>query len=57
MADTIADDAAAEIRAATNLTSNLIATLVVGRWAGAVDMVKARRELEVGFVETVSPAA
>jgi Na+/H+-dicarboxylate symporter len=27
----------AEIRAATNLTSNIIATLVIGRWAGAVD--------------------
>ena len=27
----------AEIRAATNLTSNIIATLVVGRWVGAVD--------------------
>jgi Na+/H+-dicarboxylate symporter len=27
----------AEIRAATNLASNIIATLVVGRWVGAVD--------------------
>lgn len=35
----------AEIRAATNLTSNIIATLVVGRWVGAVDMETARREL------------
>jgi aerobic C4-dicarboxylate transport protein len=35
----------AEIRAATNLTSNIIATLVIGRWAGAVDMATARREL------------
>jgi aerobic C4-dicarboxylate transport protein len=35
----------AEIRAATNLTSNIIATLVIGRWVGAVDMVAARREL------------
>jgi Na+/H+-dicarboxylate symporter len=35
----------AEIRAATNLTSNIIATLVIGRWAGAVEMAKARREL------------
>jgi aerobic C4-dicarboxylate transport protein len=26
-----------EIRAATNLTSNIIATLVIGRWTGAVD--------------------
>jgi aerobic C4-dicarboxylate transport protein len=38
----------AEIRAATNLTSNIIATLVVGRWAGAVDMATARRELDPG---------
>lgn len=35
----------AEIRAATNLTSNIIATLVVGRWVGAVDMAQARAEL------------
>jgi Na+/H+-dicarboxylate symporter len=35
----------AEIRAATNLTSNIIATLVIGRWAGAVEMATARREL------------
>jgi aerobic C4-dicarboxylate transport protein len=44
----------AEIRAATNLTSNIIATLVVGRWAGAVDMAKANAELEAGFVETAA---
>jgi Na+/H+-dicarboxylate symporter len=42
----------AEIRAATNLTSNIIATLVVGRWAGAVDMAVAKAELAAGFVET-----
>jgi aerobic C4-dicarboxylate transport protein len=42
----------AEIRAATNLTSNIIATLVVGRWAGAVDMAAASAELQAGFVET-----
>jgi Na+/H+-dicarboxylate symporter len=42
----------AEIRAATNLTSNIIATLVVGRWVGAVDMVVAKAELQAGFVET-----
>ena len=35
----------AEIRAATNLTSNIIATLVVGRWVGAIDLERARREL------------
>lgn len=42
----------AEIRAATNLTSNIIATLVVGRWVGGVDMTIATAELEAGFVET-----
>jgi aerobic C4-dicarboxylate transport protein len=42
----------AEIRAATNLTSNIIATLVVGRWVGAVDMNVAAAELRAGFVET-----
>jgi aerobic C4-dicarboxylate transport protein len=41
----------AEIRAATNLTSNIIATLVVGRWVGGVDMKLATAELEGGFVE------
>ena len=35
----------AEIRAATNLTSNIIATLVVARWSGTVDMAKAARAL------------
>lgn len=35
----------AELRAATNLVSNIVATLVVARWAGAVNMVTARREL------------
>jgi Na+/H+-dicarboxylate symporter len=38
----------AEIRAATNLTSNIVATLVIGRWAGAVEMTAARRELGCG---------
>jgi Na+/H+-dicarboxylate symporter len=42
----------AEIRAATNLLSNIIATLVVGRWAGGVDMKIAEAELRTGFVET-----
>jgi aerobic C4-dicarboxylate transport protein len=41
----------AEIRAATNLTSNIIATLVVGRWVGGVDMTTATAELRTGFVE------
>src|SRR6202040_241947 len=42
----------AEIRAATNLTSNIIATLVIGRWVGAIDMNVAASELRAGFVET-----
>ena len=47
----------AEIRAATNLTSNIIATLVVGRWAGSVDMPTAEAELRTGFTENeVVPA-
>ena len=41
----------AEIRAATNLTSNIIATLVVGRWVNGVDMSVAEAELRTGFVE------
>jgi aerobic C4-dicarboxylate transport protein len=36
----------AEIRAATNLTSNIIATLVIGRWVGAIDMAQAQAELD-----------
>ena len=42
----------AEIRAATNLTSNIIATLVVGRWVNGIDMEVATAELRAGFVET-----
>jgi aerobic C4-dicarboxylate transport protein len=42
----------AEIRAATNLTSNIVATLVVGRWVDGVDMKTATAELRAGFVET-----
>jgi Na+/H+-dicarboxylate symporter len=42
----------AEIRAATNLISNIIATLVVGRWVGAIDMDVANAELQAGFIET-----
>jgi Na+/H+-dicarboxylate symporter len=41
----------AEIRAATNLTSNIIATLVVGRWVDGIDMTTATDELRAGFVE------
>jgi len=50
----------AEIRAATNLTSNVIATLVVARWAGAIDMAKAARALsgdESASAETTLAAA
>jgi Na+/H+-dicarboxylate symporter len=41
----------AEIRAATNLTSNIIATLVVGRWVGGIDMSIATAQLRTGFFE------
>jgi Na+/H+-dicarboxylate symporter len=34
-----------EIRAAGNLTSNIVATLVVARWTGAVDLAHAKRML------------
>ncbi len=47
----------AEIRAATNLTSNIIATLVVGRWVDGVDMKIATAELGAGFVESVETRA
>ena len=43
----------AQIRAGTNLTSNIIATLVVGRWVGGIDMPTANAELQAGFTETV----
>jgi len=32
-----------EIRAAANLTSNIVATLVVARWTGAIDLVHAKQ--------------
>jgi Na+/H+-dicarboxylate symporter len=34
-----------EIRAAGNLTSNIVATLVVARWTGAIDLAVAKRSL------------
>ncbi|GAC1329864.1 MAG: dicarboxylate/amino acid:cation symporter [Beijerinckiaceae bacterium] len=40
-----ADRFMAAIRAATNLTSNIIATLVISRWTDSVDMRVARMEL------------
>jgi aerobic C4-dicarboxylate transport protein len=51
-----ADRFMAQIRAGTNLTSNIIATLVVGRWVGGIDMPKARSELQAGFTETADVA-
>ena len=51
-----ADRFMAQIRAATNLTSNIIATLVVGRWVGGIDMGTASAELQAGFTETVDVA-
>jgi aerobic C4-dicarboxylate transport protein len=47
-----ADRFMAQIRAGTNLTSNIIATLVVGRWVGGIDMPTAAAELQAGFTET-----
>ena len=51
-----ADRFMAQIRAATNLTSNIIATLVVGRWVGSIDMPTASAELQAGFSETADAA-
>ena len=48
-----ADRFMAQMRAATNLTSNIIATLVVGRWVGGIDMPTATAELRAGFSESV----
>jgi aerobic C4-dicarboxylate transport protein len=48
-----ADRFMAQMRAATNLTSNIIATLVVGRWVGGIDVPTADAELKAGFTETV----
>jgi aerobic C4-dicarboxylate transport protein len=48
-----ADRFMAQMRAATNLTSNIIATLVVGRWVGGIDVPTAEAELKAGFTETV----
>ncbi|RAI38835.1 C4-dicarboxylate transporter DctA [Rhodoplanes roseus] len=43
-----ADSFMSQIRAATNLMGNVIATLVVGRWVGACDYDTARRKLAAG---------
>jgi Na+/H+-dicarboxylate symporter len=45
----------AEIRAATNLTSNIIATLVIARWTGTVDMAQATRALRGGDGAAAEP--
>jgi aerobic C4-dicarboxylate transport protein len=43
-----------QIRAAVNLTSNIVATLVVARWTGAIDAAQAARELGQGRAPLVS---
>jgi aerobic C4-dicarboxylate transport protein len=52
-----ADRFMAQIRACTNLTSNIIATVVVGRWVDRIDMETAREELQAGFSETAADGA
>ncbi|MDC7786130.1 C4-dicarboxylate transporter DctA [Rhodoplanes sp. TEM] len=46
-----ADSFMSQIRAATNLMGNVIATLVVGRWVGGCDTETARRRLASGEVD------
>jgi len=46
-----ADRFMAQMRAATNLTSNIIATVVVGRWVDGVDMPTASAQLQAGFTD------
>lgn len=54
-----------EARSLTNFVGNAVATLVVARWEGAIDLAKARRVLDVpalanpelGGTETPSPEA
>ena len=43
-----ADSFMSQIRAATNLMSNVIAVFVVGRWVGAVDYQRTRMMLDTG---------
>lgn len=52
-----ADRFMAQIRACTNLTSNIIATLVVGSWVEGVDMKTARAELQAGFTEAAEASS
>lgn len=42
-----------EARAITNLIGNTVATLVVARWEGALDLARARTVLDGGFVRDV----
>jgi len=52
-----------EIRAAANLTSNIVATLVVARWSGAVDLAQAtpmlggRKGRRAPLIDEVPPGA
>jgi aerobic C4-dicarboxylate transport protein len=47
-----------EIRAAANLTSNIVATLVVARWTGAIDLEQAKRMLRgAPVIDDVAAAA
>jgi aerobic C4-dicarboxylate transport protein len=45
-----------QIRALVNLTSDVLGTLVIARWAGALDMEKARRVLAGLEEEAIVPA-
>jgi aerobic C4-dicarboxylate transport protein len=44
-----------EVRAITNLIGNVVATVVVARWDGALDMARARRELDAPSSDDGSP--
>lgn len=46
-----ADSFMSQIRAATNLMGNVIATLIVGKWVGACDNETAQRRLATGDVD------
>ena len=44
-----------EVRAITNLIGNVVATVVVARWDGALDMAQARRELDAPLSDAGAP--
>ena len=46
-----------EMRAITNLIGNAVATMVVAKWSGALDLERARRILDGESVESDAPAA